>query len=65
MVLEESKTIAQVSRDLDLTRSALEGWGRRAKADRGEGKPGELTSAEREELSRLRSYAGAHAGDGA
>ncbi|MER5554864.1 hypothetical protein ABT001_24875 [Streptomyces sp. NPDC002793] len=32
----------------------MRGWYRRAKADRGEGAPGELTSAERDELRRLR-----------
>ena len=54
MVLEKQKTITEVARDLDLTRSALEAWVRQAKADRGEGKPGELTTDERHELSRLR-----------
>ena len=33
---------------------SLRGWYRQAKADRGEGAPGELTTAEREELKRLR-----------
>ncbi|WP_425587964.1 transposase, partial [Streptomyces marokkonensis] len=33
---------------------SLRGWYRKAKADRGEGESGELTSAEREELKRLR-----------
>ncbi|MFD5656328.1 hypothetical protein [Streptomyces hirsutus] len=32
----------------------MRGWYRQAKADRGEGAPGELTTAEREELKRLR-----------
>ncbi|WNI28728.1 hypothetical protein [Streptomyces sp. ITFR-6] len=32
----------------------MRGWYRRAKADRGEGAPGELTNAERDELRRLR-----------
>ncbi|NYV72829.1 hypothetical protein [Streptomyces sp. UH6] len=32
----------------------LAGLGEQAKADRGHGRPGELTSAERDELKRLR-----------
>ncbi len=54
LVLDEGKRPAEVARDLDLTRSALDGWVRQAKADRGQGKPGALTTEEREELSRLR-----------
>jgi transposase len=54
LVLEEGKRVAEVARDLDLTRSSLDGWIRQAKADRGQGKPGALTTVEREELSSLR-----------
>jgi transposase len=54
LVLVEGRKASQVARDLDLTRSALDGWVRQAKADRGQGKPGALTTEEREELSRLR-----------
>ena len=53
LVLDESKTVAQVARDLDLTQSALGGWVKQARADRSNGKTG-LTTAEREELARLR-----------
>ena len=53
LVLDEGKTIAQVARDLDLTASGLGAWVERARADRSDGKTG-LTSAEREELARLR-----------
>jgi transposase len=53
LVLDEEKTVAQVARDLDLTASALSGWVERARADRSHGKTG-LTTAEREELGRLR-----------
>jgi len=53
LVLEEGKTVAQVARDLDLTASALSGWVRQARADRSKGRTG-LTTAEREELARLR-----------
>src|SRR5882672_2231380 len=54
LVLEEGKTVGQVARDLDLTQSALRLWVNRARADLGKGKTGALTTAEREELSRLR-----------
>jgi transposase len=54
LVLKEGKTAAQVGRDLDLTSSTVRTWVERARADRGDGKPGALTTEEREELSRLR-----------
>jgi transposase len=54
LVLEEGKSTTQVAQDLDLTESALRMWVQQAKADRGEGQPGALTTAEREELSGLR-----------
>src|SRR5438876_8194850 len=53
LVLDESKTIPQVARELDLTQSALRTWVERARADRSKGKTG-LTSEERAELARLR-----------
>ena len=54
LVVDGGKVIPEVARDLDLTESALRLWVRQAQVDRGEGKPGELTTAEREELQRLR-----------
>ena len=54
LVLDEGKTIGAAARDLDLTESSLRNWVERARADRGKGKPGVLTTAEREELGRLR-----------
>ena len=54
LVLDEGKPISHVARDLDITHSGLSEWVKRAKADRGIGRPGVLTTAEREELSRLR-----------
>jgi len=54
LVIDEGKTVAEVARDLDLTESALRLWVERARADNGKGKPSVLTSAEREELARLR-----------
>ena len=53
LVLEEGKSVGAVARDLDLTASSLRNWVRRARADRTHGKTG-LTTAEREELARLR-----------
>ena len=54
MVQEGAKSLPQVARDLDLTESSLRTWVERARADKGEGKPGALTTAEREELAALR-----------
>jgi transposase len=54
LVLEDGKSVCAAARDLDLTESSLRNWVERARADRGKGKPGALTTAEREELSRLR-----------
>ena len=54
LVLEEGKTVGAAARDLDLTESSLRKWVEQARADAGRGKPGALTTAEREELSRLR-----------
>jgi len=53
LVLDEGNTVARVARDLDVTESALRTWVERAEADRTNGRTG-LTSAEREELTRLR-----------
>jgi len=53
LVLDEGKTIGTVARDLDLTPSSLANWVKHARADRTQGKTG-LTTAEREELARLR-----------
>ena len=47
------KSVGSVARDLDLTETALREWVNRARADRTKGKTG-LTTAEREELTRLR-----------
>ena len=54
LVLDEGKSVGAAARDLDLTESSLRNWVEQARADRGKGKPGVLTSSEREELGRLR-----------
>ena len=53
-LVEGGKSIPEVARELDLTESALRSWVRQAEVDAGRGKPGALTTAEREELSQLR-----------
>ena len=53
LVLDEGKSVAAAARDLDLTETALREWVKRAQADRTKGRTG-LTTAEREELVRLR-----------
>jgi transposase len=54
LVLEQGRTVAEVARDLDVHRSLVSTWVRRAKIDAGKGPRGALTTAEREELSELR-----------
>jgi len=46
--------VGAAARDLDLTESSLRKWVEQTRVDRGKGKPGALTTAEREELARLR-----------
>jgi transposase-like protein len=48
------RSIKQVAKDLDLTETALRDWVKRADIDAGKGPPEALTTAEREELARLR-----------
>jgi transposase len=53
LVLDEGKSVAAAARDLGLTESSLRNWVEQSRADRTNGKTG-LTTAEREELVRLR-----------
>lgn len=53
LVLDEGKTVAAAARNLGLTESSLRNWVEQARADRTKGRTG-LTTAEREELARLR-----------
>lgn len=53
LVIEEGKTVGAVARDMDLTETAVREWVKGARADRAHGRTG-LTTAEREELARLR-----------
>ncbi len=52
LVRQSGNTPASVARDLDLTETVVRAWVRQAEVDDG-GREG-LTSAEREELARLR-----------
>ncbi|MFF0087618.1 transposase [Streptomyces canus] len=54
LVDSSGKTVTAVARELGISSESLRGWYRQAKADRGSGQGGELTTAEREELRRLR-----------
>lgn len=53
VVLDEGRTVGAVARELDLTETVLRRWVEQARADRTQGKTG-VTTAEREELARLR-----------
>jgi len=54
LVDSSGKTVTAVARELGISSESLRGRYRKAKADRDEGQSGEPTSAEREELRRLR-----------
>ena len=54
LVRAGGRSIARVAADLDLTETSLREWVRRAEIEDGQGPPGALTQAEREELVRLR-----------
>ncbi|MFI1259278.1 transposase [Streptomyces netropsis] len=54
LVRSSGRTVTEVARELGVSPESLRNWVRRDQADRGEGAPAELTSAEREELKRLR-----------
>jgi len=53
LVLDDGRSVTAVARELDLARTALHNWVEQARADCTGGKTG-LTTAEREELTRLR-----------
>ena len=53
LIRSTGKTVGQVARELDLTETAVRQWIRQAELDAGHRHDG-LTTAEREELGRLR-----------
>jgi transposase-like protein len=48
------RSIGQVAKDLDLAETVLRAWIKREDIDAGHGPPEALTTAERDELQRLR-----------
>lgn len=54
LVRASGKSVGAVAKDLGLTDTAVRAWVRQATVDGGGGAVGALTSAERDELTRLR-----------
>ena len=54
LVRTSGKSPGQIARELDLIETSVRAWIAQADVDAGKGKEGELTTAEREELVRLR-----------
>lgn len=54
LVLTTGISLAQAGRDLGVNPETLRNWVKQAKIDRGEGPAGALTTAEREEFTKLR-----------
>ena len=54
LIRKSGKSIGAVARELDLTETAVRRWVAQAEIDSGGGPVGALTTAEREELARLR-----------
>jgi len=53
-VIDEKRPLSQVAKALGVWENSLTGWVEQAKADRGLGVPGALTTEERAELAALR-----------
>ena len=54
LVRESGKAVGEVARELDLTETALRHWVQQADIDQGKGPEDALTTAEKEELTKLR-----------
>ena len=54
LVRSSGKSPEQIGLDLGLTPSSVRNWVKQAEIDSGQGPSGSLTTAEREELTRLR-----------
>ncbi len=54
LISKGGKSIGAVARELDLSETAVRRWVAQAEIDSGGGPAGALTTAEREELARLR-----------
>jgi len=54
LIRSGERSIPQIARDLGINDQTLRNWVKRAEIDAGRGTPGELTTDERAELTRLR-----------
>jgi len=54
LVRTSGKSIGAVAKDMDLAETRIRAWVKQAETDAGRGPAGSLTTAEREELTRLR-----------
>lgn len=54
LVRSSDRTVTEIARELGVSPEGLRNWVKQDKADRGEGAAGELTTAEKDELRRLR-----------
>ena len=54
LIRTSGRSIGAIAKEMDLTETAVREWARQAKVDAGRGGTGVLTTAEREELVRLR-----------
>ena len=54
LIRKSGRSLSEVAKELDLTRTAVAEWVKQAEVDAGRGGTGALTTAEREELVRLR-----------
>ncbi len=54
LVRDSGKSIGALARELDLGETVLRTWVRQAEVDAGRGRPGALTTDEREEFTLLR-----------
>ena len=54
LVRDSGKSIGVIARELDLGEGVLRNWLRQAEVEAGRGRPGALTTDEREEVVRLR-----------
>ncbi len=54
LVRTSGKLVSQIARDRGVAEQTLRNWVHQADVDAGRGRPGELTTAEREEVHRLR-----------
>ncbi|MCX5441920.1 transposase [Streptomyces sp. NBC_00063] len=57
LVRSSGRSVTEVARELGVSAEGLRNWAKQDQVDPGQGAPGELTTAEREELRRLRKLA--------